>query len=249
MTRRERLERKLELRREWAGKQEAKAESKFTQAHNQIAGIPPGQPILVGHHSERRHRRDLEKHDNAMRAGVDAEKMAAHHESKAEGLEGQLAGSIYSDDPDAIEALQAKIAANEEKRDRMKLINKLYKKGDAAGLLAIGADYEQLKAACEKAGSYWGQAPHLPYEMTNIGATIRKDKERIIHIQNRQARAVSAEECGGVLIEGTDYVRVTFSEKPDREVLNALKTAGFHWSGGSWCGYRKNLPDGIERSA
>jgi len=38
--------------------------------------IPMGQPILVGHHSEQRHRRDLEKIDRGMRAGFEMMKAA-----------------------------------------------------------------------------------------------------------------------------------------------------------------------------
>ena len=33
-------------------------------------GIPFGQPILIGHHSERRHRKDIERIDNGMRRAV-----------------------------------------------------------------------------------------------------------------------------------------------------------------------------------
>jgi hypothetical protein len=36
-----------------------------------VAMIPPGQPILVGHHSERRHRRDLDRHDRNMRKAIE----------------------------------------------------------------------------------------------------------------------------------------------------------------------------------
>src|SRR5690606_1472040 len=43
-------------------------------------------------------------------------------------------------------------------------------------------------------------------------------------------------------IEGGDWVRVTFAEKPERSVLSALKAAGFRWRGGSWIGERAKLP-------
>jgi len=44
--------------------------------------------------------------------------------------------------PDAIEALEARIKENEEKREQMKQINKLYRAGDAQGLAALGIDLE-----------------------------------------------------------------------------------------------------------
>jgi hypothetical protein len=163
-------------------------------------------------------------------------------ESRANGIEAQLDRSIYSDDNNAIEALEARIAENEAKRDRMKLVNKLYKKGDAAGLEAIGLNLESIKEKLAKAGPYWGSAPHLPYEMTNLGARIRADQKRIEEVRQRQTRTEQAEQSGGIVINGTDYVSVTFAEKPDRSVLDALKAADFRWSRGSWYGYRAKLP-------
>ena len=50
-----------------------------------VAGIPLGQPILVGHHSEKRHRRDLERSDNAMRKAIDEDRKADHWRSRAAG--------------------------------------------------------------------------------------------------------------------------------------------------------------------
>jgi len=56
MTRRERLERKLERRREWAEKAKTRADALSEQSHKMMSVIPMGQPILVGHHSEKRDR-------------------------------------------------------------------------------------------------------------------------------------------------------------------------------------------------
>lgn len=47
--------------------------------------IPFGQPILVGHHSERRARRDAEKIDNGMRKSVNLWKTSQYWEMRAEG--------------------------------------------------------------------------------------------------------------------------------------------------------------------
>lgn len=243
MTRRERLERKLEKRQEWAASRDRKAAAAFGQARSLTDGIPLGQPILVGHHSEKRHRRVLERSDNAMRRGVESEKMAAHHRSAAAGLEHQLDRAIFTDDDNAVAALEERIAEHEAKRDRMKQVNALYRKRDAAGLAALGIDLDKLDARLKEAGAYWGSAPHLPYELTNLGARIRDDRKRIEVVRAQQARTVAARNSrNGVAIEGGDWVRVTFEEKPGRETLNALKAAGFRWGGGSWCGERAKLP-------
>jgi hypothetical protein len=242
-TRRERLEAKLEKRAEWAEKARARSEARLSTASDMASVIPFGQPILVGHHSEKRDRNYRGRIDANFRKGFEEANLAKHHDEKADGLEAQLDSSVFSDDHDAIAQLEARIAEREAKRDQMKLVNKLYRKGDAAGLAALGLDIEHLRTKLAEAGPYWGGAPHLPYEMSNLGATIRNDKKRIEDIQRRQARAERAEAAGGVTVDGKgDFVTVTFSEKPSRPTLDALKAAGFHWGGGSWSGRRDALP-------
>lgn len=58
MTYRDRREAKADRLREWAEKREAKAAAAFDSAATLSDAIPFGQPILVGHHSEKRARRD-----------------------------------------------------------------------------------------------------------------------------------------------------------------------------------------------
>ena len=47
-------------------------------------GIPFGQPILVGHHSEARHRRTIERANDAMRKSVEESDKAERYERRAE---------------------------------------------------------------------------------------------------------------------------------------------------------------------
>ena len=246
MTTRERKEAKLEKRLDWAASRDAKSAAAFDRARTIADGIPLGQPILVSHHSERHARADQARIEGGMARGVESMKMAEVHRSKAAGIEHQLETSIYSDDPDAVGQIRAKIAGLEAKRDRMKLVNKLFKNGDAAGLAAIGLDLDRIKAKLAAAGPYWGDKPHLPYELQNLGGNISRLKERIKAIEAAEHRSTLAEaSSGGVLIEGETWVRVTFAEKPELATLDALKAAGFRWSAGSWIGEREKLPAGI----
>ena len=244
MTRRERLERKLELREEWAWKAAARSEQRFAAAHTLADSIPLGQPILVGHQSEAHARRDADRIHNNMQKGVELSALAEHHGSRAGGIERALKQSVFSDDDDAVEALEARAEANEEKRDRMKKINAMFRKGDAEGLAAIGLNLDTLRASVEKNYS-WDKQPYPKYELTNLGARIRADRERIKHVKVQRERAAQAE-CSpnGVTIEQCSggYVRVTFAQKPDREILTALKAAGFWWGSGSWAGKADSLP-------
>jgi hypothetical protein len=62
----------------------AAAAASFAEAQAVQEMIPPGQPILVGHHSERRHRKDLEKIDRKLDAGVEASRAAETYERRAD---------------------------------------------------------------------------------------------------------------------------------------------------------------------
>jgi hypothetical protein len=249
MTRRERLERKAEKRREWAAGRRQKADSAFKAAHAATAMIPMGQPILIGHHSEGRHRAAIARSDSAMGRAVESMDMAKHHVSKAAGLESQLDNSIFSDDPDAIEALEAKVAGLEAERERIKAINKAIRSGtgwEARISPPLTEDERADLVSHARFGS--STKPGYPsYKLSNLGGVIRNAKLRIEDIKRRQARAAEAEAAGGqvVKIHG-DYASVTFAEKPERSVLNDLKAAGFHWSGGSWHGKADQLPEGLK---
>ena len=245
-TRRERLEAKLAKRADWAQARNAEAERRFARVNSIIEHIPLGQPILVGHHSERHARADQQRITNGMRAGIDAADKAQHHEQKAAGLESQLARNIYSDDEDAPDRLRDRIAALKAKRDKMKASNNAYRKGPAAWAahLNVSAEREaELRAAVES-GYSWCQQPHPSYELTNLGGNIRRLEKRLDEVAAMAARTERAA-AAGVLVEGGDYVTVTFPEKPAGDVLQALRAAGFRWARGSWHGTRKSLPSTI----
>lgn len=247
MTRRERLEARLAKREQWAEKAEARAEQRAATAHSILDPIPLGQPILVGHHSEKGHRRALDRADSNMRKAVEETGLARHHEQKADGLARQLDRSIFSDDPDAIEQLRAKAAALTAQRDEYKRLNAWWRKrGTMQGCPGVSGEMAAKLDAEIPTRYSWERQPVPKWRLTNLGAEIRRAGERIVEIERRQARTAGAQASGGVLVEGTgDYVRVTFAEKPARDVLDALRAAGFRWGGGSWCGRRDVLPEGI----
>lgn len=81
----------------------------------------PGQPILVGHHSERRHRRDLARSDANMRQSVELSRKAERLGERAEAVG---TGGIASDNPEALAMLRAKLDKREARQQRMKDANK-----------------------------------------------------------------------------------------------------------------------------
>lgn len=81
----------------------------------------PGQPILVGHHSEGRHRRDLARSNANMRKSVELSRKAERLGERAEAVG---TGGIASDNPEALAMLRAKLDKREARQQRMKDANK-----------------------------------------------------------------------------------------------------------------------------
>lgn len=256
MTRRERLAAKAEKRSEWAESRSAKADADWDKADLSEAksGIPLGQPILVGHHSEARHRRIIAKADNAMRRAAESSKMAAHHRQKAAGLEALLARSIFDDDPDAIEALSARIAAREEQRATNNSINKIVRRKPRAeptpekiqDLIGLGMTEATAKALFVP--DCGGQVGIPAYVNANLSGNIKRDRDRIPRIQTSRRNQEAAEASGGMSIfeNQAGQAVVTFAEKPHRDIIDALKAAGFRWGRGSWVGDKAALPDELD---
>lgn len=93
----ERAELRAERMEDRAEAAQDEATSRFGASRAILDVIPMGQPILVGHHSEKRHRRDLERADNHMRAGVEALDKAEHYQRRAEAARPTADGARLSD--------------------------------------------------------------------------------------------------------------------------------------------------------
>lgn len=258
MTRRERLERKVERRQEWADKARVRSDAAFDKAKAIADAIPFGQPILVGHHSEGRHRRDKDRIEGGFIKAAQEHNLAKHHESKADGLAAQLDSCIFSDDPDAVEALEAKASAIEAECERMVACNKAFRKlkGAPGWAMAAGMNAEDAAAAeaererAMKIVPYQYKACAYPaYAISNRRANARRLRERIKDVQRRQGNTEAAKAAGGKIVkihEGANWAVVVFAEKPDRAIIDALKAAGYRWGGGAWQGYADKLPECVK---
>ena len=175
-----------------------------------------------------------------MAKGCEETKLAQHHESRAQGIEAALERTIFSDDPDAIEALEAKIAQLTAKRAEIKALNAKCRKGDAEAIALV----KQIHPHYASCGD--DPARGLPaYKLTNLGSEIRRATARLEEIRARQAKLAQAQAAGGVILEGDAWCSITFAEKPEREILNALRQAGFVFGGGRWMGRREHVPANV----
>lgn len=96
MTMAERAQMKAERLDNLAAKK-ARAASSFQRAAQDISErFYMGQPILVGHHSERKARKDKERMDNAQRKAIESQEAASYWLYRAEGVE---AHANYKNNP------------------------------------------------------------------------------------------------------------------------------------------------------
>lgn len=241
-------EQKQEERRERllasADKAEREAANRFKSADNVLSGIPLGQPILIGHHSERRHRAALERADNNMRKGVEAHKKAEHMRGRADGV--GRAG-VSSDDPDAIEKLREKLAELEKTLEQMKATNKALKKafktGDDQPLRDLGLSPAGIAAL--KVPDVCGGIGFQPYEMSNRSANIRRIKKRIANLEATADDTTTEKTFGAVRVVDSveeNRLQIFFPGKPDENTRCCLRGWGFRWSptAGAWQRHRSS---------
>ena len=227
--RRERLEARAHRLTKVAAREFDKADLR-----EEKSGIPFGQPILVGHHSERRHRRAIEKADNAMRRGVEAQKAAGETAARAAVVG---TGGVSSDDPDAVDKLREQLAKLEAQQARMVAANKLVRKGDSAGLAAM---FSEKIAAELMTPDFCGRLGFPSYALTNNSANIRRIKERVAHLKRAASRETkeTLHNSGVRMVENAEENRLQlfFQGKPPAEVRSSLKASGFRWSpsAGAW---------------
>ena len=206
----------------------------FERSRRIADGIPFGQPILVGHHSEKRHRRDARRIDDGMRKGVEMAKQADHLNRRADAAEDNHA--ISSDDPNAVIRLKEKLSELEQERDDYKAANKAMRKATdpAKALLALGWDDDRVRRVARRLDGT--QVPS--YVLSNRGAEIRRIQQRIKVLEAMAARPSREPlKIGFIEVREEDNrTMLLFPSKPAEFVRKDLKNCGFKWapSSGAW---------------
>lgn len=135
----ERKEIKRQIYEERVIKAEQKSKENYLQHQKISSSIPLGQPILTDHYSANRHRKDINKMDNAMRKSIAEDEKADYYRSKLNNIDNS--NVISSDDPKTIEKLEKKIEDLEEYRKRVKS-----REHDTYELQNISQEIRRLKA-------------------------------------------------------------------------------------------------------
>lgn len=142
---------------------------------------------------------------SAMSASVESRQMAERHESKAAGIERALDRAIFSDDPDAVEQLEARIVEQEAMAALHLAVNRAWRqaKGDAAAFLAALRDIspDGHQEIAERVVRTMGLCPWLrqPLDTTNLRASIRRDRERLEQLRGIQ---IARTDAGATVAQG-----------------------------------------------
>lgn len=239
-TGKERKQARADRYRERALQAKAGSTAAYRRSEELTKNIPSGQPILVGHHSEKRHRRALECSWNALGKSVELERKADYYAAKAEAAEHNRA--IYAEDDDAVENLTARVAALESLQERMKAANRIIKnlkqtqEEKIEALCRLG--FERRNAEELFVPNCFGQIGFADFTIRNNGANIRRLKKRLESVSRLKSTPTKEYTIGEVrIVENTEANRlqVFFPEKPSEEVRKELKSNGFRWASIAAC--------------
>lgn len=239
------VERRLERLRASAEKTRKEASATIAHAREMASVIPFGQPILIGHHSEKRDRRYRARIENTYRRGFESLQRAKDKDQRADAAAKNDA--ISSDDPAAVLKLKEKLAKLEARQELMKAINKIvrkYKTPTEAALKAMELlGIPEAKAKGFFTPDFAGRLGVPSFELSNNNANMRRIRKRIAELERRQqvvatletdAPAMVLEEEHGdiTLVRDVDdnRIRLIFPGKPSKETIALLKQHGFRWS-------------------
>jgi len=231
---------KAERLRDAAERARTKSNQLYQESKSMTAGIPFGQPILVGHHSEKAHRRLLDRSWNKMGKSVQEDKKASYYEHRADNAESG-AGGIKTEDPDAIAKLKSELAGMQESQEMMKAANKIVKSKKLSDdekvaqltELGIRGPHRLLKP------DFAGRIGFASYSLSNNNANMRRVAQRIKDLEERETMDNTEKEYGDITVKvdfDDNRVRIEFPGKPSDEVRKKLKSNGFRWapSMGAW---------------
>ncbi len=242
-------DRKLASYKRLVNKNTQEAENRYKAYRRTADFIPFGQPILIGHHSERRHRRDISRMRNNIDKSFEARSKAEHYEGKIENLESNYA--ISSDDPDAVNKLERKLADMEKNHEYMKAANKIVKSKKLTQeqklvvLESLGHTEKEAKDLLY--GDFCGRIGYAGYKLSNNNANMKTVRDRIASIKANVIKAIDAPEVNypdlGLKVlrnAEANRIQLIFNGKPCDTVRSLLKSNGFKWAP-SQLAWQRNL--------
>jgi hypothetical protein len=149
---------------------------------------------------------------------------------------------VMSGDSDALERLQSKLDNAKALQERMKTINKAHraflKNPDSLDKSDLSEDDKKLVREYKPAYS-WEPHPFAPFQLSNNNANIKRIEGRIKQLSARKEQGDKEIEVNGVkIVQNSEAMRlqVFFDGKPEREIIQLMKSNAFKWapSVGAW---------------
>ncbi|CAK2098327.1 Large polyvalent protein associated domain-containing protein [Vibrio crassostreae] len=248
----ERQETKRERLEDRAAKAESVSNERFNTASTLGKMLPFGQPILVGHHSEAKHRRHAESINTNMRKSVEAQDKAEYLSRRADSVG---SAGIASDDPEAVGKLKEKLEARVKSQELMKAVNKVVRaphmsEEDKIEFLVKTHGQTEEKAKNLLKPDAWGGLGFACYALKNNNAMIRTINKRLVELvslHNEEPLQGSGESMGTAweLYEEEGRIKFSFEGIPDEVIRQKLKSNGFKWSRYSKAWVRKLTPNAV----
>jgi len=223
----ERKENRIQFALDQAAKHKQLSNDFYVRSSEMASFIPFGQPILIGHHSEKSDRNYRNRIHNLMGKSVKAQDTADYYEDKAASIQNNTA--IFSDNPDALQLLIEKRDRLLKNQEFMKAANKCIRKGDKAGFLSLEGGTAALWDEINAAGRFGGKG-YARFELSNNNQTISTVKKRIAFLESQAARPAVDKLIQGIrLVENREANRlqIYFGCKPSDEVRAKLRHLSF----------------------
>lgn len=230
---------RIEHLKNLAEKNKAAAKKILAEARNMASAIPFGQPILIGHHSEKSDRNYRNRIHSKFGKALELEDKAEYFEKKAKFVENN--DNIYSDDPEAIEKLKLKIKNLEDSQEKMKNANKIIRRNipheDKVKLL-IELGIKEKTVEYILSPNWYGGTGYQQFQLANNNSNIHRLKKRLEYLQQQKSKQSSETEINGIkIVENVELNRlqIFFPDIPSQEVRKELKSNGFRWSPTNKC--------------
>lgn len=183
-----------------ANKASTESSAAFTHSYNLVKDIPFGQPNINGSLTG-----VMNKSHNALKKAICLDDKADYYSHRANAA--ATNNAISSDDPEAINKLQAKLICLEAQREAIKKQNK------------------ELKKA--------GKNINPSYILANLSGTVKATKDRIARLEALESMPEETLQfAGGEIVSNAEVnrIQIFFDEKPNDETIKTLKSYGFKWS-------------------
>lgn len=139
----ERRKQRIERYKELSMKAQERSSRYSNSNANRILQIAPGQPILVGHHSEKKHRKLIKRAQDDIRKSIEEDNKSKFYKERV--ITAENSKVIYSDDPQAINKLKKKLERLENERASIKA-----REHSTWELTNIGATIRETKKRIER---------------------------------------------------------------------------------------------------